>query len=189
MSIVVAVFQSLSRVRHSATPWTAARQASLSFTISRSLLKLLSIESVMPSNHLMLCCPPSLLALHLSQYRGLFRWVSSSHQVENWWEQQWDAPKHLLEGPKSKCWQQQMLVRMRSGKNSHSLLEVMNNGVATLEDNLANFYWTYSLYISQQSCAFIVTKMSWTFMSTQNLHVDIYGTITLIAKAWRQDVL
>ena len=40
-----------------ATPWTAARQASLSFTISRSLLKLMSIESVMPSNHLILCHP------------------------------------------------------------------------------------------------------------------------------------
>ena len=45
-----------------ATPWTAARQASLSFTISRSLLKLMSIESVMPSNHLILCSP--LLLLH-----------------------------------------------------------------------------------------------------------------------------
>ena len=52
--IVVAV-QSLSHVQLSATPWTAARQASLSFTISLSLLKLMSIESVMPSNHLILC--------------------------------------------------------------------------------------------------------------------------------------
>ena len=43
------------------TPWTAARQASLSFTISRSLLKLTSIELVMPSNHLILCCPLLLL--------------------------------------------------------------------------------------------------------------------------------
>ena len=43
--------QSLSRVRLFATPWTVARQASLSITNSRSLLKLLSIESVMPSNH------------------------------------------------------------------------------------------------------------------------------------------
>ena len=43
------------------TPWTAARQASLSFTISGSLLKLMSIESVMPSNHLVLCCPLRLL--------------------------------------------------------------------------------------------------------------------------------
>ena len=39
------------------TPWTAARQASLSITNSQSLLKLMSIESVMPSNHLILCCP------------------------------------------------------------------------------------------------------------------------------------
>ena len=43
------------------TPWTAAHQASLSFTVSRSLLKLMSIESVMPSNHLILCRPLLLL--------------------------------------------------------------------------------------------------------------------------------
>ena len=41
----------------SATPWTAAHQASLSITNSRSLLKLMSIKSVMPSNHFILCCP------------------------------------------------------------------------------------------------------------------------------------
>ena len=45
----------------SATTWTAARQASLSLISSRSLLKLISIESVMPSNHLILCCPLLLL--------------------------------------------------------------------------------------------------------------------------------
>ena len=49
--------QSLSRVWLFATPWTAAHQASLSITNSRSLLKLLSIESVMPSSHLILCHP------------------------------------------------------------------------------------------------------------------------------------
>ena len=53
--------QLLSRVRLFATPCTAARQASLSITNSRSLLKLMSIESVMPSNHLILCCPLLLL--------------------------------------------------------------------------------------------------------------------------------
>ena len=47
--------ESLSRVRLFATPWTAARQASLSTTNSQSLLKLVSIESVMPSNPLILC--------------------------------------------------------------------------------------------------------------------------------------
>ena len=53
--------QSLSRVQLFATPWTAAHQASLSITNSRSLLKLMSIESVMPSNHLVLCHPLLLL--------------------------------------------------------------------------------------------------------------------------------
>ena len=51
------VVQSLSHVRLFSTPWTIACQASLSFTISQSLLKLMSIESVMPSNHLVLCYP------------------------------------------------------------------------------------------------------------------------------------
>ena len=53
--------QSLSRVRLFATPWTAARQASLSITNSQSLLKLMSIKSVMPSNHLIPCRPLLLL--------------------------------------------------------------------------------------------------------------------------------
>ena len=48
-------------VSDSATPWTAACLASLSFTISQSLLKLMSVESVMPSKHLILCCPLLLL--------------------------------------------------------------------------------------------------------------------------------
>ena len=51
------VVQSFSRIRLFATPWTVARQASLSFTVSRSLLTLMSVESVMLSNHLVLCCP------------------------------------------------------------------------------------------------------------------------------------
>ena len=56
-------FQSLSRVQFFATPWTAAHQASLSIGNSWSLLKLMSIESVMPSNHLILCHPLLLLPL------------------------------------------------------------------------------------------------------------------------------
>ena len=53
--------QSLSHVRLFATPWTAARQASLSITNPCSLLKLMSIESVMPSNYIILCHPLLLL--------------------------------------------------------------------------------------------------------------------------------
>ena len=66
----------------SATPWTAARQASLFFTISWSLLKLMSIESVIPPtqpSHPL--SSPFPLAFNLPQHQGLFQWVSSSHQL------------------------------------------------------------------------------------------------------------
>ena len=61
MSQYFSSVQSLSRVQLFANPWTAACQASLSITNSRSLLKLMSIKSVMPSNHLILCRPLLLL--------------------------------------------------------------------------------------------------------------------------------
>ena len=61
--------QSLSRVRLFATPWSAAHQASLSITNSQSLLKLMSIKSVMQSNHLILCRPFLLLPSILPRIR------------------------------------------------------------------------------------------------------------------------
>ena len=63
---LIVVVQSLSHVQLFATPWSAALQASPSFTISQSLLKLMSIESVMPSDHLILCCPLLLLSVFAS---------------------------------------------------------------------------------------------------------------------------
>ena len=67
-------------------PWSVARCASLSITKSQSILNLMSIESVMPSHHLILCCHPTISsssppALNLSQHHGLFQRVRSSHQV------------------------------------------------------------------------------------------------------------
>ena len=62
-SVQFSSVQSLSRVWLFANPWTAAHQASLSITNSQSLLKLMSIESVMPSSHLTLCCPLLFLLL------------------------------------------------------------------------------------------------------------------------------
>ena len=62
--------------------WTCMdMQASLSFTISWSLLKLLSIESVILTNHFILCHSLSLLVLNLFQHQGLFQWAGCSHQV------------------------------------------------------------------------------------------------------------
>ena len=61
LDICISSVQSLSHVRLFATPWIPARQASLSITNSQSLLRFMSIESVMPSNHLILCHPLLLL--------------------------------------------------------------------------------------------------------------------------------
>ena len=65
LGVVVIIVQLISCVRFFVTAWTVAHQASLSFTTSRSLRKFMSIESMMPSNHFVLCCPflilPSIL--------------------------------------------------------------------------------------------------------------------------------
>ena len=76
----VVVGQPLSRAQLFMTLWTATCQVSLSFTISQSLLKLMSIELMMPSNHLILLSP-SPPALNLSEHQCLFQWVNSLHQV------------------------------------------------------------------------------------------------------------
>ena len=86
--------QLLSHVWLFATPWTTARQASLSITNSRNLLKLMSIKSVMPTNHLILCCPllllPSIIPsirIFSSEWILCIRWTkywSFSHQSFQW---------------------------------------------------------------------------------------------------------
>ena len=81
ISNCISSVQSLSHVQLFVTPWTAARQASLSITNSQSLLKLMSIELVMPSNHLTLCCPllflPSIFPRNL--YAGQEATVRTGH--------------------------------------------------------------------------------------------------------------
>ena len=84
-SIHIFVVQSLSRVQLFVTPWTAARQSSLSFTVSRSLLKLMSIELVMPSNHLVLCYP---LLLMLSVFASI-RVFSNELALRIRWPKYW----------------------------------------------------------------------------------------------------
>ena len=87
--VCVAVL-SLSHVRLFATQWTAARQASLSFTISQSLLKLLIIESVMPSNHLILCQPLLLLPPIFPRIRVFsFTLLACESVLCNRWPKYW----------------------------------------------------------------------------------------------------
>ena len=71
-------------LRPHVTPWPAAHQASLSFTISWRVLKLMSIESVMPSNHLVLCHPLLLLPSIFSNIRVLFLKDKSSYYTKTY---------------------------------------------------------------------------------------------------------
>jgi len=82
---VIVVVQSISHVQLFATPWSAAHQASLSFTISQSLLKLISIVSVMPPNHLVICHPFLLLSSIFPRIRVFSN--KSSHHIR--WPKYW----------------------------------------------------------------------------------------------------
>ena len=85
LAFVIVAVQLLSRVRLFAIPCTAAHQASLSLTISRSLLKLMSLESMMPSSHLIFCCP----LLFLFSVFPSNRIFSSQWAVPVWWRKYW----------------------------------------------------------------------------------------------------
>ena len=82
--LVIRSDQSLSHVWLFVTPWIAAHQASLSFTVSQSLFKLMSIKSVMPSNYLILCCPLLLPSIFPS-----IRVISSESAFHIRWPKQW----------------------------------------------------------------------------------------------------
>ena len=82
---LISLFSSHSVMSNSVTPWTAACQASLSFTISQSLLKLMSVESVMLSNHLILCC----LLLFLPSIFPRIRVFSSESVLCIKWPKYW----------------------------------------------------------------------------------------------------
>ena len=122
--------QSLSHVHLFATPWTAARQAFLSFTNSRSLLKLMSVASVMPSNHLILCRPllllPSIFPSIRVFSRGSRASVVAACEFCSCYSQaqlpggMWDLPRPAIE-PASLALQGWFLTTGPSGKPLLSL--------------------------------------------------------------------
>ena len=89
--------QWLSHVQLFAMPWTAARQASLSITNSQGLLKLMPIESVMASNHLILCCP----LLLLSSISVSIRVFSKESVLRIMWPKYWSISFSI--SPSNKC--------------------------------------------------------------------------------------
>ena len=92
--------QSLNHVQLFVTPWTAAHQASLSITNSQSLLKLMSIESVMPPNHLILCLPLLLLPSIFPRIRVFF----SKSVLPIWWPKYWSFSFSLKLQSETSVW-------------------------------------------------------------------------------------
>ena len=152
--------QLLSRVRLFVTPWTATRQASLSITNSRSSPKPMSIESVMPSNHLILCCP----LLFLSSIFPSIRVFSNESVLRIRWPKYWSftfniSPSNEHSGLISfrMDWMDHLAVQM----TLKSLLQHHNSKVSILQRS--------AFFIVQLSNPYMTTGKTialtrWTFV-------------------------
>ena len=121
------VVQSLSSVQLFATPWTAAHQASLSFTVFQSLLKFMSIELVMPSSHLILCLPLFLLPSVFPSIRVFSSELALCIRCPKYWSFSFSiSPSNEHSGLISfridwlDLLEVQGVVAARSGKQTHS---------------------------------------------------------------------
>ena len=135
------------------TPWTAARQASLSITNSRNLFKLVSIESVMPSNHLILCCPLLLSPLIFPNIRVF----SNESTLPIRWPKYWNfsfniSPSNDYSG----------LISFRM--DELDLLAVQG----TLKSLLQHHSSKASILQLRKRSAFCIVQLSHTYMTTGN---------------------
>ena len=152
--------QSLSGVRLSVTPWTTTRQASLSITNSWSLLKLMSIALVMPSNHLMLCCP----LLFLPSIFPSIRVFSNESVLRIKWPKDWSFSFNI-----SPSNEHPGLVSFRM--DWLDLLAVQGTLKSLLQhhSSKASILWHLAFFIVQLSHPFMTTGKTialtrWTFV-------------------------
>ena len=150
MPIQFSSVQLLSRVRLFVTPWIAARQASLSITISRSSLRLTSIESVMPSIHLILCRP----LLLLPPIPPSIRVFSNKSTLRMRWPKYWSfsfsiIPSKEIPGPIS--FQSKGLSRVFSNSSKATILQhsafftvQLSHPYMTTGKTIALTRWTFS---------------------------------------------
>ena len=157
--MVVVIVQSLSHVWLFATPWTSACQASLSFTISWSLLKLMSIESVMPSNHLILCHP---LFLPPSIFPSI-RVFSNETVLRIRWPKYWSFSFSI-----SPSYEYSGLISFRI--DWFDLLAVQETRKSLLQhhSSKASILWCSAFFIVQLSHPYVtagktITLTRWTF--------------------------
>ena len=167
--------QSLSCVRLFATPWTAARQASLSITNSGNLLKLMSVELVMPSSPLILLSSLSPPAFILSQHQGLFQWVSYSYQVAKVLELQLQHQSF------------QWIFRITFRMDWFDLLAVQGTLKSLFQhhSSKASILWRSALFILQLSHPYMTTGRTmaltrWTFAGkVMSLHFNMLSRLII----------
>ena len=140
--------QLLSRVRLFATPWTAACQASLSITNSQSLLKLMSIESVIPSNHLILCHPLLLLPSIFPSIRVFSNESALCMSWPNYWSFSFNiSPSNEHSGPISFNMDWLDLLAVQGTLKS----------VLQLHSSKASILWCSAFFIVQLSHPYLTT--------------------------------
>ena len=167
--------QSLSCARLFATPWTAASQAALSITNSRTLLKLMSIKSVMPSNHLIVCCP-----LLLPSVFPRIRVFSSKSLLHIRWPKYWSFSFSI--SPSSEY---SGLISFRM--DCLDLLAVQGTLKSLLQhhSSKASVLWCLAFFIVQLSHPYMTTGKTiawtrWTFVSKVTfLLFDILSTLAI----------
>ena len=133
---------------NSATPWTAARQASLSITNYQSLLKLMSIESVMPSNHVILCGPLFLLPSIFPSIRGF----SNESVLRIRWPKYWSFSSNI-----SPSNEYSGLISFRMDQLNILVVQ------GTLKSLLQHHSWKASIL---RHSAFFIVQLSHTYMTT-----------------------
>ena len=182
---------SCSVVSDSATPWTAARQTSLSITNSRSLLKLMSIESVMPSKCLILCCPLLLLPSIFPSIR-VFSSESVSHVR---WPKYWSfsfniSPSNKYSGPISfrMGWLDLLAVQgtLKSLLQHHSSKASILQCSASFTVQLSHPYMTTGKTIALTRWTFVGKVMSLLFNMLSRLVVTFLLKSKRLLISWLQ---
>ena len=153
------VVQSLTHVQFFSSPWTAGHQASLSFNISQSLLKLMSIESIMISNHLILCCPLLLWPSVLPSIRVF----SSESVLCVWWPKYWSFSFSISPSNEYKGWFPLELI---------GLVSLLSKGLSGVFSSTT--IWKHQFFGAQSS----LWSNSHLYITTGKTIVWLYGPLS-----------
>ena len=183
--------QSLSHVRLFVTPWTATRQACLSITNSRSLPKLMPIESVMPSSHLILCCP----LLFLPSIFPSIRVFSNESALHIRWPKYWSFSFNIspsIEHPELTSFRRDWLDLLAVQGILKSLLQHHSSKASVLQHSafsiaqLSHPYMTTGKTIALTRWTFVGKAMSLLFNMLSRLVITVLPRRKCLSISWLQ---